>query len=41
MNEGVLEGLLFVTGEDGLSLEEISNLLELSLEEAKDLLKEY
>lgn len=34
MKEGILEGLLFVTGEDGLSIEEIEKLLELEKEEA-------
>ena len=41
MKQGVLEGLLFVTGEDGLSLEEISKLLEITSEEALSLLEEY
>ena len=40
MNKGIIEGLLFVTGEDGLSLEEIANLLELTVDEARVLLKE-
>lgn len=40
MNKGILEGLLFVTGEDGLSIEEISNLLELSMDEVSDLIKD-
>ena len=34
----VLEGLLFVVGEDGLTLEQISDVLEIDLEEAKTLL---
>ena len=33
-----LEGLLFVVGEDGLTLEQISDVLEIDLEEAKTLL---
>ena len=41
MKIGVLEGLLFVTGEDGLSLEEISKLLELENYEVNELLNEY
>ncbi len=41
MKQGVLEGLLFVTGEDGLSLDEISKLLETTNEEALSLLEEY
>ena len=41
MKIGVLEGLLFVTGEDGLSLEEISKLLELESDEVNELLSEY
>ena len=40
MNKGIIEGLLFVTGEDGLSLEEIANLLELTVDETRVLLKE-
>ena len=36
MKLGVLEGLLFVTGEDGLTLEDIEKLLE----EANNLYKE-
>lgn len=34
----VLEGLLFVVGEDGLTLEQISDVLEIDLEDAKKLL---
>lgn len=41
MKIGILEGLLFVTGEDGLSLEEISKLLELESNEANELLVQY
>lgn len=41
MKMGILEGLLFVTGEDGLSIEEIEKLLELTKEEAEKLLEEY
>ncbi len=35
----VLEGLLFVVGEDGLSLEQIMGILEINEEEAKELVK--
>lgn len=35
--EGILEGLLFVVGDDGLSLKEVANILEISEEEAKKL----
>ncbi len=38
MNKAVLEGLLFVVGEDGLTIEQISDVLEISLEEAKNLI---
>ena len=41
MKIGILEGLLFVTGEDGLSLEDIKNLLDISDEEALKLIDEY
>ena len=34
---GVLEGLLFVVGYDGLTFEQIMDALEISLEEAKEL----
>ncbi len=36
--EGVLEGLLFVEGDEGLTLEQICDLLEISMDEAKKLL---
>ena len=35
--EGVLEGLLYIEGDQGLTLEEVSNVLEISMEEAKEL----
>ncbi len=35
--EGILEGLLFVTGDEGLSLEEVEKILEINEEEAKRL----
>lgn len=41
MKLGVLEGLLFVTGEDGLTLEDIEKLLEITKEEAENLIEEY
>ena len=41
MKIGVLEGLLFVTGEDGLSLEEIQKILELDKYDALKLISEY
>ena len=39
MKLGVLEGLLFVTGEDGLTTDEISKLLELDKEETLKLIE--
>ncbi len=41
MKQGILEGLLFVTGEDGLSKEEIGKLLELNENSVNDLLMKY
>ncbi len=41
MNIGVLEGLLFVTGEDGLSLDEIQKLLGINKEDALHLIDDY
>lgn len=38
MKQGVLEGLLFVTGEDGISLEDIEKLLEVTKEEALEII---
>lgn len=37
---GVLEGLLFVVGDEGLTLKQICDILEVNLDEAKKLLKE-
>lgn len=37
---GILEGLLFVVGEEGLTLKQICNLLDINMEEAKQLLLE-
>lgn len=39
-NKAVLEGLLFVVGEEGLSIEQIGGVLEITEEEAKNLLME-
>lgn len=41
MKIGVLEGLLFVTGDDGLKLEDIEKILEVTKEEALKLLEQY
>ena len=38
--KGIIEGLLFVSGEDGLTLEEISNITEKSKEELKKIIKD-
>lgn len=38
--KAVLEGLLFVIGDDGLDLEEASKILEISKDEIKELIKE-
>ncbi len=40
MKKAVLEGLLFVVGEDGLTLEQIEDVLEIDSEEAKELMLE-
>ena len=39
--EDIFEGLLFVTGDDGLSLEDVVKLLEVSKDEALKLLEQY
>ncbi len=36
--EGVLEGILFVQGDEGLTLEEICKILEIDMDKAKELL---
>ncbi len=36
---GVLEGLLFAVGDEGLTLEQVSEILEIDIEEAKEILK--
>ena len=38
MHKAVLEGLLFVVGEDGLTIEQISDVLNITAEEAKTLI---
>ena len=38
--KAVLEGLLFVVGEDGLTLEQIEDVLEINEDEAKDVIRE-
>ena len=40
MNKAVLEGLLFVVGEDGLTLEQIEEVLNITEDEAKALIME-
>ena len=40
LNIAVLEGLLFVVGEDGLTLEQIQDVLDISEEESKELIRE-
>lgn len=40
MNKAVLEGLLFVVGEEGLTLEQIEDVLELDEESSKSLIME-
>lgn len=39
-NKAILEGLLFVVGEDGLTFEQIGDVLEVEEDEAKKILKE-
>lgn len=39
-NKAVLEGLLFVVGEDGLTLDQIEEVLEISEEEVKEVVNE-
>ena len=40
MKKAILEGLLFVVGEDGLSFEQIQDVLDIELDEAKQLILE-
>ena len=39
--KAVLEGLLFVVGDEGLSLDQIEQVLEIEEEEAKQLVLEF
>lgn len=39
-NKAILEGLLFVVGEEGLSLDQIEDVLDIEEDEAKELLKD-
>lgn len=41
MKIGILEGLLFVMGEDGLALDEIAKILDIKEDEALKLIDEY
>ena len=36
--KAILEGLLFVVGDDGLTLEQVSNILEIDLEQTKEII---
>ena len=38
--EAILEGLLFVVGDDGLTLSQVQDILEIDVEEAKELVSE-
>ena len=38
--KAIVEGLLFLSGEDGLTLEDISNVIEKDIEEVKSIIKE-
>ena len=40
MNQAVLEGLLFVVGDEGITLEAIMDIMKVSETEAKSLLNE-
>ena len=40
MNKAILEGLLFVVGEDGLTMEQITDVIDINDEEAKNLIME-
>ena len=40
MNKAVLEGLLFVVGEDGLTIQQIEEVLNIGEEECKELIRE-
>ena len=41
MNYGVLEGLLFIVGDEGITLDEISKILEVDKSEAEQLINNY
>lgn len=41
MKMGVLEGLLFVSGEDGISIDDIEKILDITKEKALKLLEQY
>ena len=38
--KAILEGLLFVVGDEGLTIEQISKVLDISIEESKELVLE-
>ena len=38
--KAVIEGILFIVGDEGISLEEISNILNISVEDVKNCLME-
>lgn len=38
--KAVIEGLLFISGDEGLTLEELKNILEIDINELKNLIKE-
>ena len=38
--QGVLEGILFVVGDEGVTLKQICEILEIDMEQAKELLKD-
>ena len=40
MNKAILEGLLFVVGEDGLTIEQIMDVLNINEDESKNLIME-
>ena len=39
MKTGVLEGLLFLVGEDGLDVKQVEEILNCSYEEVKEMIK--
>ena len=40
MNKAILEGLLFVVGEDGLTIDQIKDVLNIDEDSAKKLIRE-